>query len=72
MLSAAWKNGGAPLTSPTHVFERFYRVDASRTTRGAGLGLTLAQDIAQAHGGTITVTSAVGVGATFVVRLQSA
>jgi heavy metal sensor kinase len=50
-----------------HVFERFYRVDASRSTHGVGLGLTIAQEIAQAHGGAITVKSEVGVGTTFVV-----
>ena len=61
---------GIPADHLPHVFERFYRVEASRTTRGAGLGLTIAQEIAQAHGGTITVTSALGVGSTFVVRLQ--
>ncbi len=63
--------GGIPPDHLPHVFERFYRVESSRTTRGAGLGLTIAQEIAQAHGGAITVTSAVGVGTTFVVRLRS-
>jgi signal transduction histidine kinase len=63
---------GIPTDHLPHVFERFYRVEASRTTRGAGLGLTIAQEIAQAHGGTITVTSAVGIGTTFVVTLRPA
>ncbi len=61
---------GIPPSHLPHVFERFYRVDASRTTRGAGLGLTIAHEIAQAHGGAISVTSAVGVGTTFVVKLR--
>jgi heavy metal sensor kinase len=52
-----------------HIFERFYRADASRSTRGAGLGLTIAQEIAQAHDGMIQVKSSVGIGTTFTVLL---
>jgi heavy metal sensor kinase len=52
-----------------HVFDRFYRVEISRTTHGAGLGLAIAQDIARAHGGTITVQSTIGIGTSFSVRL---
>jgi len=51
------------------VFDRFYRVETSRTTHGAGLGLAIAQDIARAHGGTITIQSTLGTGTTFTVRL---
>jgi heavy metal sensor kinase len=51
------------------VFDRFYRIEISRTTHGAGLGLAIAQDIAQAHGSTITVQSTIGTGTTFIVRL---
>ncbi|MEP7187602.1 MAG: ATP-binding protein [Roseiflexaceae bacterium] len=51
------------------IFDRFYRVETSRTTHGAGLGLAIAQDIAHAHGGTITLHSAIGTGTTFTVRL---
>ncbi|HQY94655.1 ATP-binding protein [Caldilinea sp.] len=54
-----------------HLFDRFYRVDAARTTRGAGLGLAIAHDIAQAHGGDIAVSSQIGQGATFTVHLLS-
>ncbi|MFC1823279.1 ATP-binding protein [Thermodesulfobacteriota bacterium] len=53
-----------------HIFERFFRVDASRPQTGAGLGLSLAQAIAYAHGGQIAVTSTPGRGSTFTVRLQ--
>jgi signal transduction histidine kinase len=60
--------GIAPNHVP-HIFERFYRTDASRSTRGTGLGLTIAQEIAQAHGGTIQVESSVGVGTSFTVLL---
>ena len=53
------------------VFERFYRVDDSRSrdTGGAGLGLSIARWIATAHGGRIEVQSAPGVGSTFTVVL---
>jgi signal transduction histidine kinase len=51
------------------IFERFYRADASRTTPGSGLGLTLARAYVIAHGGDIEVASTVGEGATFTLRL---
>ena len=49
------------------LFERFYRVDSSRTraTGGAGLGLSIAQSLAIAQGGRITVESVLGKGSTF-------
>ena len=55
-----------------HIFERFYRADASRTregTEGYGLGLSLAQAIVTAHGGEIKVKSTYGKGSTFSVLL---
>jgi len=52
-----------------HVFDRFYRVDRSRSSPGAGLGLAIAQQIAQAHGGKIGVDSTPGVGTAFSVDL---
>jgi signal transduction histidine kinase len=53
------------------IFNRFYRVDESRSSEGIGLGLAIALDIAQAHGGTLSVESEVGKGTTFVVRLSA-
>ncbi len=53
----------------SHIFDRFYRVDASRSTSGIGLGLAIAREIAQAHGGDITVESQLGQGTTFTVQL---
>jgi heavy metal sensor kinase len=52
-----------------HIFERFYRVDESRSGRGAGLGLAIALETARAHGGALEVDSAPGVGTTFTVFL---
>jgi two-component system OmpR family sensor kinase len=51
------------------VFERFYRADPSRSAGGAGLGLSIARQIAEAHGGTLEVRSKLGVGSTFVLQL---
>ncbi|NIL75122.1 Adaptive-response sensory-kinase SasA [Rhodococcus sp. B10] len=54
-----------------HVFERFYRTDTSRTREsgGSGLGLSIVAALVAAHGGTVTVDSAPGEGATFRVEL---
>jgi heavy metal sensor kinase len=62
--------------APAHqamVFERFYRTDESRArdSGGTGLGLPIAQAIAQAHGGEITLQSAVGQGSEFILRLPA-
>jgi signal transduction histidine kinase len=60
--------GIAPEDLP-HVFDRLYRSDRSRTERGLGLGLSLVQAIARAHGGEATVSSAPGAGASFRLSL---
>lgn len=62
--------------APEHidkVFERFWRATQSRSywDGGSGLGLAIAQAIAQNHGGLITVTSKLGVGSCFTVRLPA-
>lgn len=51
------------------VFERFYKGDASRAEPGVGLGLAIVKHLVRAHGGTATVVSRPGAGATFTVRL---
>lgn len=62
---------GIPAEDQPRIFDRFYRVDKarSRAQGGAGLGLSIAQWIAEAHGGTLSVNSVVGRGSTFVVEL---
>jgi two-component system sensor histidine kinase BaeS len=56
-----------------HVFDRFYRADASRTrgTGGSGLGLAICKYLVEAHGGTIEVSSQVGSGTTFTIALPA-
>ncbi len=63
--------GIAPADLP-FVWDRLYRADASRTSRGLGLGLSLVKAIVGAHGGQVGVTSTVGQGATFSVTLPAA
>lgn len=60
--------GIAPQHLP-YIFDRFYRVDESRSTEGVGLGLAIALDIARAHGGEICVESEIDKGTTFTVTL---
>jgi heavy metal sensor kinase len=60
---------GIPPEDLAHIFERFYRVEKSRGMRGSGLGLAIAAQIARAHGGEIVVSSKVGEGTIFTVRL---
>lgn len=50
-----------------HIFKRFYRSRFSKDTQGVGLGLPLTKAIVEAHDGTITVDSALGNGANFVL-----
>jgi two-component system OmpR family sensor kinase len=63
--------GIAPEALP-HIFERFYRGQASRTGRGAGLGLSIAKELVEAQGGTLTVESQLGQGSVFTIALPVA
>jgi signal transduction histidine kinase len=65
---------GIPTREQRRIFKRFYRVDqrlASATT-GVGLGLSIVELIARAHGGSVSVRSAEGAGSTFTLYLPSA
>ncbi|GAA1741210.1 two-component system, OmpR family, sensor kinase [Dietzia kunjamensis subsp. schimae] len=71
LLEVADAGPGMTADEAARVFERFYRADASRTssTGGSGLGLAIARSLVEAHGGSVTVETAPGRGATFRVRL---
>jgi signal transduction histidine kinase len=80
---AAWEAGGRlvasisdtgcgiPREHLSHLFDRFYRVDSSRSRRsgGSGLGLSIVRGIVEAHGGSIRVESEFNVGTRFFLEL---
>lgn len=69
-LSVADTGSGIPPEDLPHIFERFYRAEKGRRREGAGLGLAIAQWIAQTHGGEISVKSKLQEGSTFTLRLS--
>jgi len=60
---------GIPAAHLPHLFDRFFRGDASRSSEGSGLGLPIAQELAAVHGGTIVVASEERVGTICTVTL---
>jgi len=62
---------GIPQEDLVRVFERFYRVEKSRTREygGTGLGLAIAKHAIESQGGTLSVSSRLGVGSTFTIML---
>jgi len=70
-LAVADTGQGIPSEELPRIFERFYRVDKSRTrdSGGTGLGLSIVKHAIESQGGTISVTSRLGSGSTFRIRL---
>ncbi len=62
---------GIPAEHVSQIFQRFYRVDKSRSkaTGGTGLGLSIVKHIVEYHGGTVSVESQLGKGTTFTAKL---
>jgi len=74
LISVADSGRGIPEVELERVFERFYRIDESRTRQdgGAGLGLSIVRRLAEMHGGNVRAESVVGQGARFVVTIPLA
>ena len=62
---------GIPKDQQEKIWQRFYQVDPSRSdeSNGVGLGLSMVRQIAQLHGGTVTLDSVEGIGSAFVLHL---
>jgi signal transduction histidine kinase len=73
-MRVADQGEGIPESAQAHIFERFYRTDASRSRQsgGTGLGLAICKAIVERSRGTIAVQSGVGRGTLIVVRLPTA
>ncbi len=73
LLAVTIRDTGGGITPEhlPHIFDRFYRVDESRSKDGIGLGLAIALNVARAHGGNIAVESKAGKGTTFIVQLPT-
>jgi len=56
-LTVADAGPGIPDEALAHVFDRFYRADTARALPGSGLGLSIVKQVAEGHGGTITLTN---------------
>jgi signal transduction histidine kinase len=76
LISVSDTGAGIPAEAQAYIFDRFYQADPARSgggtaamRRGAGLGLAIAHEIVQAHGGRISVRSKLGEGTIFEVFL---
>ena len=67
------KGPGLSIEDQERIFERFYRVDTSRqrnSREGSGLGLSIVDEVMKAHGGSVSVASEPGNGATFTLHFK--
>ncbi|HEV7882956.1 MAG TPA: HAMP domain-containing sensor histidine kinase [Solirubrobacteraceae bacterium] len=71
VLTVRDRGPGIPADDRPHVFDRFYRGSGARGRPGSGLGLAIVRQVAETHGGTITVDEAPGGGARFELRLPA-
>jgi two-component system OmpR family sensor kinase len=69
-VSVADQGPGLSEDDQRQIFERFYRADSSRVRidgEGSGLGLSIVDAVMKAHGGSVSVSSVLGEGATFTL-----
>ena len=72
LLSVEDNGPGIPRHLKEKIFDRFYQADPSRSRKSHyGLGLSVAKEIAELHGGSLTITDTPGGGATFTLRLPA-
>ena len=74
LVTIADNGPGLSAEDQARIFERFYRVDASRQRNskdGSGLGLSIVDAVMRAHGGDVTVESELGKGAAFTLRFKN-
>lgn len=69
LITVADTGIGIPPDEHRNIFNRFYRLDQSRSTSGCGLGLSLIQAVVRAHGGSVWVESEIGQGSVFTIKL---
>ncbi len=72
-ISVEDRGAGIPAEEHERLFQRFVRGASARRTRasGLGVGLALVQSVAEAHGGSVRLTSAPGQGSTFTIQLPA-
>jgi hypothetical protein len=73
ILQVCDKGYGIPLQHQSRIFERFYRIDESRThaTGGCGLGLSIVKTLVEGMGGSVSVLSKLGEGSVFTISLPA-
>jgi signal transduction histidine kinase len=69
VVEVADQGPGIPADELARISERFFRASTARGVKGTGLGLTIAREIAELHGGRLEVRSAVGAGSRFRILL---
>jgi signal transduction histidine kinase len=70
-IEVADNGSGMPADQLPHVFNKYFQIGGQARSKGAGLGLAIAHDVVEEHGGTIAVKSEEGVGTTFTVTLPT-
>ncbi len=70
LVSIADTGIGMTEEQQSHMFDRFYRADDSRTSKGFGLGLALVKRITDVHGWTVDVASKKDIGTTFTIKFS--
>ena len=72
LVSVTDRGPGIAPDAQERIFERFERLEETRTQTGTGLGLYITRRLARAMGGDVTVSSVPGAGSTFLLRLPAA